>query len=204
MNPSGENQTSSPAPPRLTRSTGDKVVSGVCGGLGRHFGVDPVVFRIAFVVMALAGGSGVLLYLVAWLLVPDDHSGATVLDRARHGHSSQAMAAVFLAVGAVVVLDSLGDRKGGGRFGGLVLLGVGAAVLWSRRDRAKTLPSPTGPGSPPPPPPWAPPRPRHSRRLPPGQPRLPHRRRRRPRRPTGPSRFRRRRRWRRAMWRAGI
>ncbi len=157
MNAADENQTTSSAPPRLTRSTDDKVVSGVCGGLGRHFGVDPVVFRIAFVVMALAGGSGVLVYLVAWLLVPDDHSGCTVLDRARHGHSSQAMAAVLLGVGAIVVLDSLGDRKGGGRFGGLVLLGVGAAVLWSRRGHQTTpLPPSTGPGSAPSPQPWAP------------------------------------------------
>lgn len=148
-------------PPRLTRSTDDKIVSGLCGGLGRHFNVDPVVFRIAFVVLAVAGGSGVLLYLVGWLLVPDDRSGAaTILDRARHGHSSQVLAAVLLAVGAIVVLDRLGDHGGGGRFGGLVLLGVGAAVLWSRRDHAgPSLPAPpAAPG--PPPPPWAPQPPR--------------------------------------------
>jgi phage shock protein PspC (stress-responsive transcriptional regulator) len=154
------------APPRLTRSTDDKIVSGLCGGLGRHFNVDPVVFRVAFVVLSLAGGSGVLLYLVGWLLVPDDRSGgATILDRARHGHSSQVLAAVLLAVGAIVVLDRLGDHGGGGRFGGLVLLGVGAAVLWSRRDHAgPSLPPPAAPpGSPPagpPPPPWAPQPPR--------------------------------------------
>jgi len=157
MNAADENHTSSAAPPRLTRATDDKVVAGVCGGLGRHFGVDPVVFRIAFVVTALAGGSGVLLYLVAWLLVPDDHSGATVIDRARHGHGSQVLAAVLLAVGAIVVLDRLGDNGGGGRFGGLVLLGVGAAVLWSRRGQPKPpLPPQGGTGSVPPPPAPAP------------------------------------------------
>ncbi|HEX3394305.1 MAG TPA: PspC domain-containing protein [Acidimicrobiales bacterium] len=147
-------------PPRLTRSTDDKIVSGLCGGLGRHFNVDPVVFRVAFVVLAVAGGSGVLLYLVGWLLVPDDRSrGTTVLDRARHGHSSQVLAAVLLAVGAIVVLDRLGDHGGGGRFGGLVLLAVGAAVLWSRRDHTgPSLPPP--PAAPGPPPPWAPQPPR--------------------------------------------
>jgi len=173
MNAANENDTTAgaapsgagplpPTGPRLTRSTDDKIVSGLCGGLGRHFGVDPVMFRIAFVVLALAGGSGVVLYLVGWLLVPDDRSGATILDRARHGHSSQVLAAVLLAVGAIVVLDRLGDHGGGGRFGGLVLLGVGAAVLWSRRGRSTALPpSPPVPPSPPspPPPPWAPPPP---------------------------------------------
>ena len=39
-------------PPRLTRSSDDKVIAGLCGGLGLHFGVDPVIFRIAFVVLA--------------------------------------------------------------------------------------------------------------------------------------------------------
>jgi phage shock protein C len=51
-------------PPRLRRSTDDKVVAGVCGGLGRYFGVDPLFFRLAFVVLAIGGGSGVLLYIV--------------------------------------------------------------------------------------------------------------------------------------------
>ena len=60
---------------RLTRSTDDKVVSGLAGGLGRYFGIDPVVFRIAFVVLTLAGGSGSLLYLVGWLMIPDDAGG---------------------------------------------------------------------------------------------------------------------------------
>ncbi len=176
MNAANENDTTAgtrssgagplpPAGPRLARSTDDKIVSGLCGGLGRHFGVDPVMFRIAFVVLALAGGSGVLLYLVGWLLVPDDRSGATILDRARHGHSSQVLAAVLLAGGAIVVFDRLGDHGGGGWFGGLVLLGVGAAVLWSRRGQSTALPpSPPAPPPPPPsppspPPPWAPPPP---------------------------------------------
>ena len=97
-----------PTPPRLTRSTDDKVVAGLCGGLGRHFGVDPVIFRIGFVVMALAGGSGVLLYLVGWLLVPEDGSDASVVDRARQGHGSQVVGAILLAMGAIVLLGAFG------------------------------------------------------------------------------------------------
>src|SRR6059058_6158300 len=66
-------------PPRLTRSSDDKVLTGLCGGLGRHFGIDPIVFRIAFVVLALAGGTGIVLYVAGWLLIPDD-SGLTEVD----------------------------------------------------------------------------------------------------------------------------
>ncbi len=58
--------------PKLRRDPDDKVIAGVCGGLGRYFGVDPVFFRLAFVVLAIGGGSGVLLYIVAWLIIPEE------------------------------------------------------------------------------------------------------------------------------------
>ncbi len=147
-------------PPRLIRTTDDKVVSGLCGGLGRHFGVDPVVFRIAFVVLALAGGSGVLLYLVGWLMVPDDRSGAALVDRVRGGRGSKVLAVVLAVAAACVLLGILGDDGDGGRLTGIVLVGVGAAVLWSRRDRpAPPLPPSEGGGPAPTPPAWAPPPP---------------------------------------------
>ncbi len=50
---------------RLRRSVDDKMVAGVCGGLGSYFKTDPVWFRLAFVVVTLAGGAGILIYLVA-------------------------------------------------------------------------------------------------------------------------------------------
>ena len=59
----------------LRRSRTDKVIGGVCGGLGRYLGVDPVLLRIAFVVLAVAGGSGILLYIVAWILIQEEAEG---------------------------------------------------------------------------------------------------------------------------------
>jgi phage shock protein PspC (stress-responsive transcriptional regulator) len=61
-----------PASKRLTRSSSDKVIAGVAGGLGRYFSIDPVVVRIAFIVGTFFGGAGVIAYLAAWLLVPSD------------------------------------------------------------------------------------------------------------------------------------
>ena len=55
---------------RLYRSRDDRVIAGVCGGLGEHFGIDPVILRLAWIVLAIFGGSGILLYLLAWMLVP--------------------------------------------------------------------------------------------------------------------------------------
>ncbi len=48
------------------------MIAGVCGGLGRHFGVDPVFSRIVFVMLTFAGGVGLLLYAVTYFLVPLD------------------------------------------------------------------------------------------------------------------------------------
>ena len=55
---------------KLTRSESDRLLVGVCGGLGEHFGIDATIVRIGFVLLAVFGGSGVVLYLALWLIVP--------------------------------------------------------------------------------------------------------------------------------------
>jgi phage shock protein C len=64
--------TQHPQPVRVRRSTTDKVIAGVAGGLGRYLGIDPVILRIAFVLLALSGGSGVLLYIIGWIAIPQE------------------------------------------------------------------------------------------------------------------------------------
>ena len=138
----------------LTRATDDTVISGLCGGLGRHFGVDPLVFRIAFVVMSLAGGTGILLYLVGWALVPDDQGqsfGARWLPGKDRSH--KLLAAAMAGIGVLLLIDEIFDGHGDDFPIGLVLVGVGAAVLWSRRDGRAVPPGSVPPPPPPPPPP---------------------------------------------------
>jgi phage shock protein PspC (stress-responsive transcriptional regulator) len=76
---SDEHTTQQPPPdepqpqrPPLTRSTSDAIIGGVAGGLGRHLGVDPLAIRIAFVILAFAGGLGILAYLACLVFVPSD------------------------------------------------------------------------------------------------------------------------------------
>ena len=136
-------------PPRLTRSTSDKVVGGLAGGLGTYFGVDPVVFRIAFVVLTLAGGSGILLYLLGWAVIPDDHGGAA-LSRFGRERNQKLLAAVLIGGAILILTDQLTSRHNGDVPIGLVLVGIGALVLWARRDDHGDLPP--GGGLPPDPP----------------------------------------------------
>ena len=55
---------------RLCRSSTDKVIAGVAGGIGAYFGIDLVIVRIAFIVLTFLGGAGPFLYLIGWLALP--------------------------------------------------------------------------------------------------------------------------------------
>jgi len=56
--------------PPLRRSCSDKMLGGVCGGLAEHTGIDSLVWWVGFVGLTLAGGAGVLVYLLLWVLMP--------------------------------------------------------------------------------------------------------------------------------------
>jgi phage shock protein C len=55
---------------KLYRSRNDSRIAGVCGGLGEYLDIDPTLVRLIFVLLALTGGHGVLLYIILWLIVP--------------------------------------------------------------------------------------------------------------------------------------
>ena len=60
-----------PQPRKLYRSQTDRKVAGVCGGLAEYFNVDPTLIRVLFIVLAVCGGAGLVLYLAMWIVVPD-------------------------------------------------------------------------------------------------------------------------------------
>jgi phage shock protein C len=64
-------------PRRLTRSTSDKMLGGVAGGLGDYFSVDPIVVRIGFAVSTLFSGAGLIAYVALLAFVPTDTAGMT-------------------------------------------------------------------------------------------------------------------------------
>jgi phage shock protein PspC (stress-responsive transcriptional regulator) len=58
-------------PRKLYRSQTQRMLGGVCGGLAEFFNIDATVMRVLFLILAVFGGSGIVLYLVMWILVPD-------------------------------------------------------------------------------------------------------------------------------------
>jgi phage shock protein C len=86
--PIGANPTYVPTRPQpsrsykqIHRSREDRIVSGLCGGLGRYANIDPVIIRILFVAFTLFGGSGILLYVIGWLAIPDDGQSTAPIGR---------------------------------------------------------------------------------------------------------------------------
>jgi phage shock protein PspC (stress-responsive transcriptional regulator) len=98
--PTGEAPTRplQPEPRRLLRARSDRVIGGVCGGLGRYFNVDPILFRIAAVALTLIGGAGLLLYLAALVLMPSEPSGAAVQQPAEGRNRALVVAVIIVAL----------------------------------------------------------------------------------------------------------
>ncbi len=127
----------------IIRSGTNRVLLGVAGGLGERLGVDPVLVRVAFAVLAMAGGSGVVLYLLAWAasVEPDDE-----LVRARpplRPSARQAVALGLVVLGTMLLLREVGLWFGDRIVWPIALAAAGSAVIWARsddRDRARWLP----------------------------------------------------------------
>jgi phage shock protein PspC (stress-responsive transcriptional regulator) len=119
-------------PRRLTRTSADRMLGGVCGGIGRYFGIDSTLVRIGFVALALLGGTGLIVYAAALLLVPLDNAAASGLSSSSAAPRDRNMA-IGLLIAFVVVGLSLGGF-GLGFGGALVPLGfialAGLAVWW--------------------------------------------------------------------------
>ncbi|HUP18020.1 MAG TPA: PspC domain-containing protein [Acidimicrobiia bacterium] len=93
---------------RLRRSKDERVIAGVCGGLGRYFSVDPVWFRLAFIILAIGGGSGVLFYVIAWIAIPEEGADTLPTQRFRPRNRGPLIAGVILVgVGLLFLADNL-------------------------------------------------------------------------------------------------
>jgi phage shock protein PspC (stress-responsive transcriptional regulator) len=137
-----ETPTFDEAPPRrLVRADEGRWLGGVCAGLGRYFDVNPLIYRIAFAALALAGGTGVLLYIAAWLVIPGERSEESVAVetlRRHRDHPWLLLGAGLLAFGALLTLSEARFWPSTGNLWLAATLGGAALVWWhvSNRDRA--------------------------------------------------------------------
>ena len=65
---------------KLYRSREDRWVGGVCGGLARYLDVDPIVIRLIALILVLCAGGGLLVYIIAWIVIPDEPDSLAIMD----------------------------------------------------------------------------------------------------------------------------
>lgn len=111
---------------RLYRDSRNQVIGGVAAGLGRYFNIDPILVRILFVLLAIFGGGGLIIYILLWIFVPDDQnltiynnpSGDPTYDETQSGETP----------GPPTSLEA----KRGSLIAGLILITLGALFLVDR------------------------------------------------------------------------
>jgi signal transduction histidine kinase len=121
--------------PRLERSRSDRVIGGVAAGIGHHLGIEPFFVRFAFVALSLALGFGVVVYLLAWLLAPEEAVDATQAPRARiliRPTIGQALGGALILAGVLLLLAVSGFWFGETLAWPVSLAAIGFAILWAR------------------------------------------------------------------------
>jgi phage shock protein PspC (stress-responsive transcriptional regulator) len=127
-----------PVRPQLRRSRTDKILGGVSGGLAEYSGIDALLWRVGFVALALAGGTGVVVYLLLWLLMPagPTYSGAPAEPRVkapagpRSPVPGMTLAALLIVVGVLALINRFTGWDLGPRgFLGTALLFVGLGLI---------------------------------------------------------------------------
>ena len=142
MTDSGSTGSPGPDPagafPRpLRRSRNDRMVTGVAGGLGEYFRVDPVIFRVLFAVLSFFGGVGLLLYLLCWLLIPEPDVSTSALDRGVHQLRLHKVPPWLVIAGGALVLwiGWFSWWAPGPTFPALALIAVVVILLMNRLGR---------------------------------------------------------------------
>ncbi|MGI8631399.1 MAG: PspC domain-containing protein [Solirubrobacterales bacterium] len=134
MSTSEPHTTSTAHPPRRLVRPADRMIAGVGSGLADYLGVDAVVVRIVLAALVFAGGAGLLIYALAWIIVPPA-DGLSLVEGFAQGERvgpRRVAAGVLLAVAALVALGEA-DAFNGGVW--LVAIVAGAAILIASRSR---------------------------------------------------------------------
>jgi len=109
MNETTPNQESAeklpPASNRLYRSVVDRKIAGVCGGVAEHFGIDPILVRVLWVVSCFVGLFGLFAYAIAWMIIPENPYGATAAPRPAGSGGRYVWGAVLVVLGIILLAE---------------------------------------------------------------------------------------------------
>ena len=135
----------------LTRSTDDRIVAGLAGGVAARLGIPTVFVRAGFITLTLAGGFGVICYLAGWLTVPDEQQYGSMIAADRPPTVPQRVGLALAFFALLVILDGVGLWFGPAVWPAALFI-FGAALVWDRsstesRDRMSRFARPAGDGA---------------------------------------------------------
>lgn len=117
---------------KLYRSRDSQVIAGVCGGLGEYFEIDPVIFRIIFIVLSFVYGIGLIAYAIAWIVVPQRSEGEVVQPATPSEKSELTRylpGLILIIVGAAFLLGRIWDWWTFRYVWPLALIGIGVYFI---------------------------------------------------------------------------
>ena len=150
---------------KLYRSVTDKMIGGVAGGIAEYFEIDPVIIRLIFVLAVIFGGSGILAYIILWIIIPQKPYIITPFDQNNQSGNSEneeekkSSAADFtmnstfvkpkdnkavfggaflILLGGIFLLHNFVPRFHFGDFWPLILIGLGIAIILKARDNTQS------------------------------------------------------------------
>jgi phage shock protein PspC (stress-responsive transcriptional regulator) len=127
---------STPQVKRLERTKSPRIIAGVCGGLARYFGLSPAVFRLGLIVLTLLGGAGILVYLAAVLVIPEEGADQSFAERVLSERNDRPWPLIGLGIVGVAIAVLLAQAAAGA--GWVLVLIAGLIVLWmSRREKKR-------------------------------------------------------------------
>lgn len=131
---------------RLYRSRDDQILGGVCAGIARYFDVDPTLVRLIFIAAFLAGGAGLLAYIVAWIIVPEEPVGHQLVDmdladdigvknNGKNGErANYILGLAFIGIGVYFLMGNLLPRLDIGEYFWPAALIIAGAYLLTRKS----------------------------------------------------------------------
>lgn len=115
---------------QLTRPREGRMLAGVASGLARYLAVDPVIVRLVFVVLALAGGGGVLAYLIGWIAIPSEPEQGDAPAAPRTESATSVVAGlVLVALGGILLVQRLVPALSWRYLGPALLIALGVLLL---------------------------------------------------------------------------
>lgn len=137
---------------RLFRSRKDRVLAGVSGGLATHLNTDPVIIRVAFVALTLAGGGGILAYIIMWAIIPKEPVSFVKPDEqvpfesemasteeatiSSNSNGSLIAGSLLITLGALFLADEFLPNFPFQKYWPLLLVGLGVVILMNATTKS--------------------------------------------------------------------